>query len=198
MARGARRRPQPERLQLALAEFRLGTRLAREDLGALADRLDDSPPWMDGEASAEWKRSAGLYATARAALRDVRTLADVLAVHTLLREARFHLARADAIAYDEEPPSSSEPCFFDPRHGPATTEVAWAPLGAEPAPVAVCRDDADRIAHGYAPRLRRLRLTACTDQTDVSPAQRLMERHARGAGGYAQGALYSGAPYVPI
>ena len=119
MARGARRRPQPERLQLALAEFRLGIRLAREDLVVLAERLDDSPPWFDGDASVEWKRAAGLYGTARAALRDVVTLADVLAVHTTLHEARFHLAHTKAIGYDEEPPTSSEPCWFDPQHGPA-------------------------------------------------------------------------------
>jgi hypothetical protein len=194
MARGVRRRAQPERLQLALAEFRLGIRLAREDLTVLAARIDDSPPWMDGAASTEWKRSAGLYAAARAALRDVRTVPDVLAVHTTLREAWFHLARADALAYDEEPPTSSEPCFFNPQHGPAVSEVAWAPLGHEPEPVGVCRADADRIAQGFAPHLRRLRMTAFTDQADNSPIQRFLELHARGGGGYAQGALYSGNP----
>lgn len=198
MARGARRRPQPERLQLALAEFRLGIRLAREDLTVLAQRLDDSPPWMDGEASSEWKRAVGLYAAGRAALREVASLADVLAVHTTLREAWFHLARAEAYAFDEEPPASSEPCFFNPQHGPAVTEVAWAPLGREPGPVGVCRDDAERIADGLAPRARRLRLTAYTDQTDTSPVQRHLELHARGGGGYAQGALHAGAAYSPL
>ncbi len=156
MARGARRR-RAQRLQLALAEFRLGIRLAREDLIALAERLDDSPPWLDGDASAEWKRAAGLYAEARAALRAVDCLADVLAVHTTLAEARFHLARAEAIGYDEEPPTGPEPLSFDPR--------------------------------------RALRLTSFTDQTDTSPIQRRMALHARGAGGYAQGALYAGPPH---
>ena len=198
MARRARRRPQPERLQLALAEFRLGIRLAREDLTVLADRLYDSPPWLDGDASTEWKSAAGLYAAGRAALREVASLADVLAVHSTLREAWFHLARADALSLDEEPPTSSEPCFFNPQHGPAVAEVAWAPIGQEPGPVGVCRTDAERIANGYAPYLRRLRLTAFTDQTDNSPIQRFMELHARGGGGYAQGALYAGGPHVPI
>lgn len=197
MARGAR--PDRERRQLALAEFRLGVRLAREDLSVLAQRLDDSPPWMDGGASAEWKLSADLGATARARLNEAASLADVLAVHTLLREAWFHLARADALAYDEEPPATSEPCFFNPQHGPATTEVVWAPLGEKPSPVGVCRDDAERIAAGLAPRLRRLRLTAFTDQTDTSPIQRHMELQARGGGGYALGALYAGPPHpMPI
>lgn len=199
MARGARRRAQPERLQLALAEFRLGIRMAREDLRALGQRLDDSPPWMDGDASAEWKRAAGLHAAGLTALREVACLRDVLAVHTTLREAWFHLARAEAIAFDEEPPTSSTPCFFDPQHGPAVTEVAWAPLGHEPGPVGMCRDDARRIADGLAPRARRMRLTAWTDQGPTSPVQRLMEVQARGAGGYALGALYAGpAQATPI
>lgn len=197
MARGARRRtqPNPERLQLRLAEFRLGIRLAREDLHVLAGRIDDCPPWMDGDASTEWKAAAGLYAAGRAALREVASLADVLAVHTTLREAWFHLARAEALAFDEEPPATSTPCFFNPQHGPAVTEVAWAPIGQEPGPVPVCQADADRIAHGYAPHLRRLRLTAFTDQTDNSPVQRWLELHARGGGGYAQGALNAGGPH---
>jgi hypothetical protein len=195
MARGARRRPQPEGLQLRLAEFRLGTQLAREDLTVLAQRLEDCPPWMDGDASSEWKTAADLYAGSRAALREAASLADVLAVHSTLREAWFHLARADALAFDEEPPSSSQPCFFNPQHGPAATEVTWAPLGHEPGPVRACRDDAERIASGLAPRARRLRLTACTDQAAVSPIQRFMELHARGGGGYAQGALNAGGPH---
>jgi hypothetical protein len=189
MARGVR--PERERRQLALAEFRLGIRLAREDLTALAERLDDSPAWFDGDASTEWKRAAGLYATARAALREVATLGEVLAVHTTLCEARFHLARAEAIGYDEELPTSSEPCWFDPQHGPATTEVEWPAAGA----VRACRDDAHRIAAGLAPRRRPLRLTAFTDQADTSPIQRRMALHARGGGGYAQGALYAGSPH---
>jgi hypothetical protein len=191
MARGARRRAQPERLQLALAEFRLGIRLAREDLTALAQQLDDSPPWLDGEASVEWKRAAGLYGAARAALRDVCNVGEVMAVHTTLCEARFHLARAEAIGYDEEPPTSADPCWFDAQHGPATVEVEWSATG----PVRVCRDDADRIAAGLAPRRRPLRLTAFTDQANTSSVQRRMTLHARGAGGYALGALYAGPPH---
>jgi hypothetical protein len=189
MARGVR--PERERRQLALAEFRLGIRLAREDLTALAVRLDDSPAWLDGDASAEWKRAAGLYGAARAALREVASLGDVMAVHTTLCQARFHLARAEAIGYDEELPTRSDPCWFDPQHGPAAVEVEWPGAGS----VAACGDDARRLAAGLAPRRRRLRLTAFTDQAETSPIQRQMELHARGGGGYALGALYAGSPH---
>ena len=125
MARGARRRPQPERLQLALAEFRLGIRLAREDLTVLAERLDDSPP---GSTATRRRSGSGPPASTAPPGRRCATyasLADVMAVHSTAREARFHLARAEALGYDEEPPTSSEPCWFDPQHGPATAEVDW-------------------------------------------------------------------------
>lgn len=155
------RRTERQRRQLALAEFRLAIRLARADLVALAERLEDSPPWLDGDASTEWKRAADLYAAARFALRDAGTLADVLAVHSTLGQARFHLARSEAIGFDEEPPTSPEPLAFDPR--------------------------------------RALRLTAFTDQAGTSPIQRRLTLHARGGGGYAQGALYAGPPHgLPI
>jgi hypothetical protein len=150
-----RHRVDEEERMLRLAQFRLAGRLAREDLNELAQRLDDCPPWLDGDAATEWKLAAGEYAGARAGLRDAHSLGDVLRVHTVLRDAWFHLARSDAFALDEPPPSSPEPFALDPR---------------------------------------RLRPVELNDQADASPVQRHMELQARGAGGYAQGALYSGPP----
>jgi hypothetical protein len=190
LVRGRRAgRASAEERMLRLAQLRLALRVAREDLVVLAQRLDDCPPWLAGRAEDEWKLAAGRYAAARASLTRVGSLADVLHVHSELREAWFHLARSDAFAYDEPPPSSSEPCFFDPRHGPAVTDVQWLDEGV----VRACRDDADRVAAGLAPRRRLLTLTAFTDPTDTSAWQRLMAAHARG-GGYATGALYAGRP----
>ena len=158
-----------EARQRALARFRLGTRLAREDLNVLAQRLEDCPPWLDGEASGEWKRAATAHGAARAALQDASSLRDVIAVHLTLREAWFRLACADALAFDEPPPTSSEPCFFNPQHGPAAGEVAWAPPGREPAPVQVCRADATRIEAGIAPMFRRS-LVAAVQQASLPRA----------------------------
>ena len=189
-----RRRWESEDLRLrALGQFRLGVRLAREDLTALAERLDDSPPWLDGEASVEWKRAAGLYADARVAVRDAASVPDVLAAHATLCAARFHLARAEALGYDADPPTSSEPCWFDARHGPGTVEAVW-----QGTPVRACADDAERMAAGLAPRRRTVYLASFPDPAD-SPIQRRMALQARGAGGYALGALYSGSPHpAPI
>jgi hypothetical protein len=184
---GRTRRAQDDRSALRLAQFRLAARMARDDLVVLAQRLDDCPPWLAGDAADEWKLAAGRYAAARAALARVGSLAEVLHVHSELREAWFHLARSDAFAYDEIPPSSSEPCWFDPRHGPATTEVEWLDVGV----VRACRDDADRLAAGLAPQRRVLTLTTIADPTDTSAWQRAMAVHARGSG-YALGAFYSG------
>jgi hypothetical protein len=186
--RGRRyRRATEDRGALRLAQFRLAARMARDDLIVLAQRLDDCPPWLAGEAADEWKLAAGRYAAARTGLSRVGSLTDVLHVHTELREAWFHLARSDAFAYDEIPPSSSEPCYFDPRHGPATTEVEWLDLGV----VRACRDDAERLAAGLSPRRRLLTLTTLTDPIDTSAWQRAMAVHARGSG-YALGSFYSG------
>ena len=181
------RQAQSDERVLRLAQLRLAVRMAREDLVVLAHRIDDCPPWLDGDASQEWKLAAGRYAAARHALGRVVSLADALHVHSELQEAWFHLARSDAFAFDEVPPSSSDPCYFDPKHGPATAETEWLDVGA----VRVCRDDAERVAAGLAPRRRLVALTAFTDQADTSAWSRLMAAHARG-GGYAQGALYAG------
>jgi hypothetical protein len=111
--RRARRALEGEQ-RLRLAQFRLAVRMAREDLVILARRLDDCPPWLAGSAADEWKLAAGRYAAARAGVARAATLSEALAVHTELREAWSHLARSDALAYDEPAPESSEPCFFNP------------------------------------------------------------------------------------
>jgi hypothetical protein len=82
----------------------------------------------------------------------------LLAVQETICQAFVHLARSDAIARGEEPPTRTDPCAFNPQHGPAVTEAEWAPIGGESSSYACCQQDADLIAAGRAPRRRTLKL----------------------------------------
>ena len=55
-----------------------------------------------------------------------------------------------------EPPERRAPCFFDPRHGPSTRDVEWAPIGGEPRMVPACEADAQRVERGDDPEAREV------------------------------------------
>ena len=139
--------------------------------GARSCARRTSPSWVSASTrkpvpraprAVSGRQTVALYRSARASLREAETVEDVLAVQDTLCQAWFHLARSDALAAGEEPPSRSDPCFFNPQHGPAVVEVAWAPLGATPTSTPVCRTDAERIEQGLAPRFRQISLGGAT------------------------------------
>ena len=54
-------------------------------------------------------------------------------------------------------PERRPPCFFNPAHGPAQTDVEWAPLGGVAREIPVCLADANRLAQGAEPEARMVR-----------------------------------------
>ncbi|HEY8790585.1 MAG TPA: hypothetical protein VIM10_15845, partial [Actinopolymorphaceae bacterium] len=53
-------------------------------------------------------------------------------------------------------PTRRPPCFFNPNHGPSTTNVSWAPVGGTPRDVPACAADAERVAAGAEPDSRQV------------------------------------------
>jgi hypothetical protein len=147
-----------DREEQALAELRWLTKLAREDLLELGERLEDEAPPAEPDALDERAKARALTAEARPRLRDAETTEATLAVQDTICQAFVHLARSDAIVRGQEPPTRTDPCAFNPQHGPAVTEAEWAPIGGEPTTYACCQQDADLIASGRAPRRRTIKL----------------------------------------
>ena len=140
------------------AELRWLVKLAREDLVELGERLEDEAPPAEPDALAERAKARALTAEARPRLRDVETSESALSVQETICQAFVHLARSDAIVRGEEPPTRTDPCAFNPQHGPAVTEAEWAPIGGESSTYACCQQDADLIADGRGPRRRTLKV----------------------------------------
>lgn len=140
------------------AEVRWLARLAREDLVELGERLEDETPPAEPDALAERAQARALTAEARPRLREAETTEAVLAAQETICQAFVHLARSDAIVRGEDPPTRTDPCAFNPQHGPAVTAAEWAPIGGQSSTYACCQQDADLIAAGLAPRRRTLKL----------------------------------------
>ena len=178
----ARREPQ----ELDVEKLRWLSKLAREDLLELGERLEDEAPPTEPAALAERDLARTLTAEARPRLREAETADAVLAVQETIGRAFVHLARSDAIVRGEEPPTRTDPCEFNPQHGPATTEATWAAIGGEAASFQCCQPDADLIAAGKTPRFRQIKVGGATVawQDLGSAAMSMDDARAGTAGSY--------------
>ena len=155
---GARRlgRRREERAQLQeVKEF------AREDLIALGEdiralELDVEMPDADPAAKKDYDRAVECYTAADEAWDRARRAEDMEHVTSALEEGRYAMTAARARLEGSAVPERRPPCFFDPRHGPSTTDAEWAPAGGAPRPVPVCAADAQRLEDGLYPDVRQV------------------------------------------
>ena len=152
-----RRRRQREAAQLA--EVR---RVAEQDVTALSDAILLLEPEVaiagDPRAPSAFADASGHFLQARELLARAQRPADLEPVTRELEEARYGVARTRAALEGQPEPERRPPCFFDPRHGPSTRDVTWAPPGGEPRPVPACEADALRVERHEEPEVRQLEL----------------------------------------
>ena len=154
--RSRRRRRREEEAQVAELQD-----TARDDLVALGDDvraldLDVQMPGADEEARHHYGAALERYERAERALDQARRPEDFAAIGQALEEGRFAMAAAKARLEGRQVPERRPPCFFDPRHGPSTRDVEWAPDGYQARPVPVCEADAVRLEEGHAPLAREV------------------------------------------
>jgi hypothetical protein len=151
------------RRQAEAAEFAEVKDNARDDLVALGEDiraldLDIEMPNVDPEARADYERAVNAYDRADSAWEVARRPEDLEPVGAALEEGRWAMASAKARLEGREPPERRSPCFFDPRHGPSSREVEWAPYGGAPRMVPACEADAQRVERGEDPETREVTL----------------------------------------
>ena len=133
-----------------------------EDLAALgadirALDLDIEMPDVDPAAKEDYGRAVDRYDHAERALDRASDPTDFAPIAEALEEGRWAMASAKARLEHRPPPERRPPCFFDPRHGPSTREVEWAPDGyGAPRTVPVCEADAVRLESGEEPMTREI------------------------------------------
>ncbi|HEY8582836.1 MAG TPA: hypothetical protein VIL49_07805 [Capillimicrobium sp.] len=135
--------------------------LADEDLIALGDDirkldLDIEMPGVDPRAKEDYGRALEAHSSANVALRTAKTPEDFEPIGHTLEEGRYAMESAKARLEGREPPEHRPPCFFDPRHGPSTRDVEWAPEWGEARAVPACEADAIRIEEGRDPHAREI------------------------------------------
>ena len=131
---------------------------AHDDLIALADDVQklEQPVEANAQAKQEYQHALTDYEQASGAYDRARRAKELQAVASSLEEGRYHMAAAEALLAGKQPPERRPPCFFDPRHGPSTRDVEWAPPGGTPRKVPACEADAQAVERGQEPASREV------------------------------------------
>jgi hypothetical protein len=159
---GGRRRRREEELA-ALDRWRVARRMMDEDVTVLGEQVaelhvDTLADDLDPVAGDHYRRTLEGYDQAKHLLAASQTVEDVVAVEQVVADARWHRAAVVAVLAGAPLPERREPCFFDPRHGPSMSDVAWTPPGGTVRTIAVCAADARRLAAGDEPLVRLVRV----------------------------------------
>ena len=142
-------------------DFEEAKRNARDDLVALGDDIraldfDVEMPGVDPQAKADYDHAVARYTEAEEQWERARRPDDLAPVGEALEEGRWAMASAQARMRGETPPERRPPCFFDPRHGPSSRDVAWSPPYGEERDVPACEADAQRVERGEEPHPREV------------------------------------------
>ena len=151
-----------ERRMETARNFRLSRKVADEDVTAFGEELTDLhvetlTTAIDDDMRTDYQRALDSYETAKDRIRDANDEAGVTQATKALEDGRFAmacvLARRDEVAL----PLRRPPCFFNPTHGPAATDVEWAPPGGVTREIPVCFGCEERLAGGERPDTRLVR-----------------------------------------
>jgi hypothetical protein len=160
---------------------------AQDDVVALGDEIrsldvDIQMPGVTEEAKQRYEQALEAYQRASEIFDRAKRPEDLAPVSETLEEGRYAMAYAKALVDGRPPPERRPPCFFDPRHGPSTEDVEWAPPGGSPRAVPACAADVVRIKDGFQPHGRQV--TVDGRPTDYWNAPR---HYGPWAGGYFNG-----------
>lgn len=127
-----------------------------EELARLDTRVADAH--LDDEARVEYQTALDAYEHALRIVDRMQSIEEVSKVVDVLASGRYAAACVQARVEGAPAPTSSVPCFFDPRHGPAATEVLWNQPGRGSRKVPACAQDAARRAGGQEPAVTTVRI----------------------------------------
>jgi hypothetical protein len=148
------RREERQSRRRADEQFRLRRRLLVEDVAALARQLAA----LDASLGEDHGRAVSSCESARSALADVTDVDGLGPVESAVTEGRYRLACVLASQDGLPLPAQLPECFFNPQHGPSSTDVAWTSTEGDERRVPACGADAERLANDERPDIRTVRV----------------------------------------
>ncbi|GAA1564492.1 hypothetical protein GCM10009789_17380 [Kribbella sancticallisti] len=137
-------------------------RLADEDVTLLGEELSRLGEAVDGreldaETRLDYQRGLDAYEAAQRTVRGIKSADSISTVTDTLATGRYAIICVRARVAGEPVPERRVPCFFNPQHGPSTTDVLWTQAGHGTRKVPACAQDAARLKAGDEPEVRYVR-----------------------------------------
>lgn len=157
---GHRKEKQRQR-ELLAAELQQVKKTAEEDVTSFGEEVAEldiltAGVELDTGGSQDYKQALDSYDIAKETLDTVDEPSDIRHVTEALEDGRY-AAKCVRARVDSKPlPVRRPPCFFNPQHGPSAEDIDWAPAGGQLRPVPVCAADAERVAVGAEPAVRKV------------------------------------------
>jgi hypothetical protein len=126
--------------------------LLGEELRRLDAQVTGQP--LDADGRADYQVALEAYEAAQRTVKGIRKSADISAVTDTLATGRYAIVCVQVRARGEPVPERRVPCFFNPQHGPSTTDVVWTQPKVGTRTVPACAQDAARIRAGDDPEVR--------------------------------------------
>ncbi|RBP65530.1 hypothetical protein DFO66_104114 [Brevibacterium sanguinis] len=147
-----------EQLEAELAQVR---KSAEEDVTSFGEEVAEldiltAGVELDEGGAQDYKRALDAYDTAKETLEKVDEPSDIRHVTEALEDGRYAGKCVRARVEGKPLPVRRPPCFFNPQHGPSVEDIDWAPAGGQLRPVPVCAADAERVAVGAEPAVRKV------------------------------------------
>jgi uncharacterized membrane protein YgcG len=137
-------------------------KLADEDVTLLGEALTrlnaqaEGHP-LDPDARTDYQVALDAYEAAQRAVGGIRTADGISSVADTLATGRYAITCVQARMRGEPVPERRVPCFFNPQHGPSTTDIVWTQPRVGTRTVPACAQDAARIRAGDEPEVRYVR-----------------------------------------
>lgn len=129
----------------------------REFAGELAElRAAPAIGALTSGTQREYDRALAALDAAGTALAKATRPIEIGQVTQSLERGRYSIGCVRARLSGHELPSRRPPCFFNPQHGPSRQDVDWAPRGEQPRPLPACAGDAEHVAVGADPDIRKV------------------------------------------
>jgi hypothetical protein len=147
----------------AADHLRLSRKAADEDITAFGEELTELhfetlTTELDEDLRRDYQQALDAYERAKELVRSAAAPEGVRSVTSTLEDGRFAQACLLARRDGDQLPERRPPCFFNPNHGPARTDVMWAPPGGVEREIPVCLMCSHRLEENLAPEIRLVRL----------------------------------------
>ncbi|WP_344183351.1 hypothetical protein [Kribbella lupini] len=138
-------------------------KVADEDVTLLGEELsrlgvDVAGRELDAATRRDYQSALDAYDSAQLTVKNLRTGEAISTITDTLASGRYAITCVRARAAGLAVPVRRVPCFFNPQHGPSSTDVVWTRPKHGTRTVPACAQDAARVGSGDQPEIRYVQL----------------------------------------